>query len=302
MAADVPSTALLEPSAPEASDPAVKPPLDPDIIRWPDEPPPPPEMWQITPVHDWERDERGYIFESRLEEAEVHKTEGNAHFKASEWELALRRYKRAIYHCVFDEMQMYDLLDHHKEQAHGIQVPCKLNLVACIVRMYEDGNPALPDGSLDHALLAIDEVLKARPKEAKAFFRRAQVLMLQQDLAGARTALDEAKRLSASGGTAAGGGGGGANLRDAYAKLKALEQKEKERQRVLFGGKLQTVSVHQMQEESEALALARRAALWKYVRIIGFPVVLPLEALYAVVQYIVRKLLRGPEGMGKKAR
>jgi hypothetical protein len=57
-----------------------------------------------------------------------------------------------------------------------------------------------------------------------------------------------------------------------------------------------------MQEESEALALARRAALWKYVRIIGFPVVLPLEALYAVVQYIVRKLLRGPEGMGKKAR
>jgi hypothetical protein len=49
-------------------------------------------------------------------------------------------------------------------------------------------------------------------------------------------------------------------------------------------------------------ALARRAALWKYVRIIGFPVVLPLEALYAVVQYIVRKLLRGPEVMGKKAR
>ena len=29
------------------------------------------------------------------------------------------------------------------------------------------------------------------------------------------------------------------NLRDAYAKLKALEQKEKERQRALFGGKLQ---------------------------------------------------------------
>jgi len=254
-----------------------------DIIRWPGEKPPPPEMWEITPVHAWETDDRGYIFEQRLEGAEVHKDEGNVHFKAEEWELALRRYKRAIYFCGFDEMQMFDLTDHHKEKAHSIQVPCKLNLTACIVRMYEDANPALPEGSLDHALDAIDQVLKARPKEAKAFFRRAQVLMLQQDLPGAREALNETKRLA---------GSSQPNLRDAFAKLKELEQKERERQRELYGGKLQPVSVHKLQADAEATALARREMLWKYARIIGFPVVLPLEALYSAVQWVVRKALR----------
>ena len=242
-------------------------------------------MWAITPVHDWEKEDRGYIFEQRLEGADAHKNEGNKHFKASEWETALRRYKRAIYFCQFDEMQMHDLLDHHKEQAHAIQVPCKLNLVACVVRMYEDADPALPEGSLDHALLAIDEVLKARPKEAKAFYRKAQVLMLQQDLPGAREALDETKKLAAAGAI-------GSNLRDAYAKLKDLERKEHERQRQLYGGKLQAVSMHRMQADAEATALARQETLWKYVRIVGFPIVLPLEWLYALVSICVRAVRR----------
>ena len=43
---------------------------------------------------------------------------GNEHFRLGEWAVALRRYKRAIYFCAFDEMQMADLMDHHKEQVH----------------------------------------------------------------------------------------------------------------------------------------------------------------------------------------
>jgi len=151
--------------------------------------------------------------------------------------------------------------------------------------MYEDADPALPEGSLDHALLAIDEVLKARPKEAKAFYRKAQVLMLQQDLPGAREALDETKKLAAAGAI-------GSNLRDAYAKLKDLERKEHERQRQLYGGKLQAVSMHRMQADAEATALARQETLWKYVRIVGFPIVLPLEWLYALVSICVRAVRR----------
>ena len=38
-------------------------------------------------------------------------------------------------------------------------------------------------------------MVQVRPKEAKAYFRRGQVLMLQQDLSGAREALDEARQL-----------------------------------------------------------------------------------------------------------
>ena len=58
-----------------------------------------------------------------------------------------------------------DLVTHPREHdaaAHDIQVPCKLNLTACIVRMAEDRDDALPEGSLDHAALAITQVLEAR--------------------------------------------------------------------------------------------------------------------------------------------
>uniref|UniRef100_A0A7S2HBY1 peptidylprolyl isomerase n=1 Tax=Haptolina brevifila TaxID=156173 RepID=A0A7S2HBY1_9EUKA len=271
--------AVQEAAAPAAdsSTPAEGQPYD-DVIRWPDEPPPPPEMWEIPPVHDWEKEERSYIFEDRLGRAAAHKAAGNDHFKAEEWELALRRYKRAIYESHFDEMQMYDLMDHHKETAFDIQVPCKLNLTACIVRMTEDGSDVLPEGSLDHAVQAIGEVLKARPKEAKAYFRKGQVLMLQSDLPGAREALNEAAKLL----------GKGAAMRDAFAKLRQLEKAEKERQRAMFGGKIQTTSTHKVQEAAETARLARRTLIYRAFRAVTLPFTLPFEALFSVALALVR--------------
>ena len=44
----------------------------------------------MEPVHDWEKEERGYIFETRLEKATEMKDAGNEHFRAGEWDLALR--------------------------------------------------------------------------------------------------------------------------------------------------------------------------------------------------------------------
>lgn len=264
----------------EAPSAAPVPDHDPDIIRWPDEPPPPPDMWAIEPRYDWEREERGYIFEERLESAAKHKEEGNKHFRAEEWELALRRYKRAIYCCHFDEMQMYDLMDQHKETAHDIQVPCKLNLTACIVRMHEEGHAALPEGSLGHAEEAIEHVLKARPKEPKAFFRKGQLLMLQGDLAGARAALDEAAKL-----------GGGSRVRDAYVRLSKLAKEERQRQRELYGGKIQPSSVHKVLEERESRRLGRRELARRALRYLTLPLVWPLEMLFEVARMLVRRAL-----------
>ena len=87
--------------------------------------------------------------------------------------------------------------------------------------MSEMAHEDLPDGSVNHAVDAINEVLKCKPKEPKVHFRRGQVLMLQQDLPGARHALNECRKL----------GGNPSGLREALIKLKGLEQAERARER-----------------------------------------------------------------------
>ncbi len=292
---------MPEEAAATASAPAEEPPAEEkeaaesDILRWPDEEPPPPELWDlIERKHEWEEEERGYIFEERLAGAERHKALGNEHFRQKEWELALRRYKRALHSCHMDEMQMADLLDSHKEQVHGIQVPCKLNLAACTVAICESelqaeqqaehadrasgekaagastapaqSNWRLPDGSLDLAVRAVNEVLgiKGREPDPKAHFRKGQLLMLQGDLPGAKEEMRMARKFGAT----------SAALRDSMLKLKALEVAERARERALYGGKLQPVSHHKLQEEGAA----RHAKLRRWLCFLLLPVVVAVAA------------------------
>ena len=220
---------------------------DDDIIKWPDEEPPKKEVWEVAPLYDWEKEDRGYIFEERLEKATEMKNIGNEHFRASEWDLALRRYKRALYHSHIDEMQMFDLGDKHKADVHAVWVPCKLNLAFCIVRMTELGEP-LEAGSLDLAEEAVNEVTKLQPTNGKAFFRRGQIALLQLDLPKAKEALDMAQKLS--------GNGGG--LREAKARLNELLKEERKRDREMFGGKIQ--------KESLVAKQAKDRARWAWLR------------------------------------
>lgn len=255
-----------------------------DLIKFPDEEPPPPEVWEVEPKFEWEKDIRSYIYEERLDKAEVHKNEGNSHYALAEggddsqWCLALRRYRRAIYHCHFDEMQMHDFIDKHRDQAIAIQMNCKLNLAVCVVKMYElkTDNPeyALPEGDLNHAVNAINEVLEKRPKEAKAHFRKGQVLMLQGDLPGARNSLTEAKKL----------GGHAGDMGKAMAALKQLEKEERERARALYGGKIQKVALHPVEEAARAQALARRELILRVMTIVGYPVTVPLQLAYRLLR------------------
>lgn len=93
----------------------------------------------VPVMEDWETDERGYIFEERLAKGEEHKSAGNEHFRRGEWQAAIKRYKRAIYHADFDAAQMFDMMDHHRDMAHATQIPCKLNYVLCILKMRDAG-------------------------------------------------------------------------------------------------------------------------------------------------------------------
>ena len=100
-------------------------------------------------------------------------------------------------------------------------------------------------------------------------FRRGQVLMLQQDLAGARNAFDDCRRL----------GGDNSALRGALAKLKQLEKAERAREAALYGGQMQGTSLHQAEEAQQAVRIARRETMWSVVYVLAFPLILPLQLL-----------------------
>ena len=95
----------------------------------------------------WEGEERSYIFECRLGRAQQLKDLGNGHFKRSEWVQAHARYKKALDHAHFDELQSWDLMDHHKEMLAGVAVPVKLNFVVCILKLLEAGGGSTAYGA-----------------------------------------------------------------------------------------------------------------------------------------------------------
>jgi len=92
-------------------------------------------------LEEWETDEKGYIFEERLATGTTHKDLGNEHFKKGEWELALRRYERALHHCTFDPMQMYDLMDKHKADAYAVQASPRVTYL--LQRRVDLGRPEM---------------------------------------------------------------------------------------------------------------------------------------------------------------
>ena len=143
----------------------------------------------------------------------------------------------------------------------------KLNLAACIFRMHELDSDDLPEGSLDHAVNAINEVIEKKAKEPKPQFRKAQLLILQGDLDGAKNCLAECKRL----------GGEPRDVREALQKVKALEKEARERERALYGGKIQTSSVHQAEAVIRAAADARKARIYKVLYALGLPLILPAQ-------------------------
>ena len=200
-------------------------------------------------TEEWEHDERGYIFEERLAAAEAHKKAGNAHFKAGEWGLALRRYQRALYHAGFDEAQMFDLTDKHRADAHATQIPVKLNLVACVLKIREHGLPLRTsfkgsDGvgsvedeevaPLDFCAQMIAEVLREAPANAKAHYRNGQLLLERGDLRAAAATLREAEKLQGGG-----GGGGGGGVREALRRVAEAQREERARERSLYAGTIQ---------------------------------------------------------------
>ena len=101
---------------------------------------------------------------------------------------------------------------------------------------------------------------------------------LLQVFKGARTALNEAQKLL----------GGGSALHAALAKLKAMEKEEKERQRAMFGGTIQTKSEAKRQQEEYDTFVQKRDRLHFCMRILFFPVIFPYERIHALGKLLFR--------------
>mmetsp|Transcript_17099 Transcript_17099/g.28625 ORF Transcript_17099/g.28625 Transcript_17099/m.28625 type:complete len:328 (-) Transcript_17099:195-1178(-) len=230
---------------------------------------------------EWQLDEKSYIFEERLEKGEQHKAAGNEHFKRGEWRIALKRYERALFHAGMDEMQMHDLMDKHRDMAHAVMTPIKLNYVACVLKLREAGLPANPlkvDGEeewanvLDYCEHLLSDVIKAEPKCSKAYFRRGQVLMERGDLPASKVALLEAQKI----------GGSSSGVRETLRKLQVLQREKRQREREMYSGVIQPDSDFQRIEKFEKRYAARRAIYQKILQIMTFPIVWPCLKIWSV--------------------
>ena len=233
---------------------------------------------------EWEGEERSYIFECRLGRAQQLKDLGNEHFKKSEWVQAHARYKKALYHAHFDELQSWDLMDQHKEMLAGVAVPVKLNFVVCILKLLEIGGGELDDSAvekedgeaetwLDRAEEVCNEVIKLDPSSGKAHYRRAQVLEQRGDLAGAEACLDTAERLE----------GRSAGVRGARQRLRDQRKAERARERALYGGLIQEDCVHRAADEAADRRDARRVLALRVSTALAAPIMRPAGLLLRLV-------------------
>lgn len=143
------------------------------------------DLSQHKPQDETQDDERSSIFEVRLRRAAELKEQGNAAFKAQDWQSALSLYERGLYHSEFDEMQYnFELMDEHRAQVDEARNPLQLNAAACCLKLEE------PRRAVDFC----SEVLKVSPDHAKALFRRGQAHQALKDFEKAKADLVKAAK------------------------------------------------------------------------------------------------------------
>ena len=244
---------------------------------------------------DWEGEERSYVFECRLGRAQQLKKIGNDEFRAAHWALAHRYYKKALYHGHFDQLQCWDLMDKHKDMLQEVVIPVKLNNVVCILKLLTEGSTELDDSAvdkgdgeaetwLDRAEELCNEAIKMEPKNAKAHYRKSQVLEFRTDLPGAERCLDEVEKLE----------GKSSAVRTARQRLRDQRKAARERERQLYSGLIQEASVHKVTEAVAERREARRRLVLRVSHALAAPVTYPGDLLLRCILNPVYALVVKP--------
>lgn len=131
-------------------------------------------------------EKRSDIFESRLEAAEVHKDQGNLHFKAENWLKAEESYHLGLFHVNFDQLSYnFELLDKHREAVLKVKVPICLNLAAVRIKL----------NKFQLAIELCNEVIKEQPNNSKALYRKAQALFGMKNFDSALDSVEKALKV-----------------------------------------------------------------------------------------------------------
>ena len=174
-------------------------------------------------------------------------------------------------------------MDPNEEMLQAVVVPVKLNNVVCILRLLREG-AELDDSTvekgdgeaetwLDRAEELCNEVIKMEPRNAKAQYRKSQVLEFRTDISGAERCLDEVEKLE----------GKTATLRAARQRLRDCRKAERMRERELYAGFIQESSVHKVAEAAVDRQEDRRRLVLRVSHMLAAPVTYPGDLLLRFV-------------------
>merc|ERR550514_322 len=124
---------------------------------------------------DEDKDDRRMRKEDRLRLAAKNKDEGNDMFKASKFDDAIRRYKKAIDHVSRPEA-VSNMTPDEASEAKKIKLSCHANCTMCYLKgadkAQESGGKDAAEPFYKKAKTACEEVLDLDPENIKALFRR----------------------------------------------------------------------------------------------------------------------------------
>lgn len=144
----------------------------------------------------------------KLAQAEARKAKGNEFFKAAQWQLAVRKYKRVL---EFVESDFGFDTDEQKAAAKALRIPARNNAAQAYIN----------SGDYAAAVEQCTELLKDDASNVKALFRRGKAYNAQEEWDLAKADLKRAFELDPSNADAA------AELQRVNAKIRAHNQREK---------------------------------------------------------------------------
>ena len=189
---------------------------------------------------------RGYVFEDRLERSAELKDEAKKLMEAGDYAEARQTYKRAYFHADFDELQTWDMQEKHTKMITDVKLPILLNLALATIKLAAEAKSAGETkdqrASAKSAMNYVNEALKLEPENTKALYRKGLAYEQLGDFEDAWDWLKKARAKMEGGSTAP--------LDHNCRRVRKLAKEERDEKKKVWKGKLPPV-VPPVEEKEE---------------------------------------------------